>query len=190
MSQRNSGFDRIANDLYETPIWVTRGLLENVLFSPRVWEPACGNGKLVGVLKQFGYSVNASDVVQRACPDQTHVEDFLKTEIMPWGERSAIVTNPPFGARGLQAVAFIKHALALTKRCNGQVAMLLPTDFDHAKTRADIFDKCPAFAGRVVLVDRIRWIESSTGSPSQNFAWFHWNWLNQHAPTISYAGKN
>jgi len=44
------------------------------------------------------------------------------------------------------------------------VAMLLRTDFDHAKTRWHLFSDCPAFACKIVLTKRIRWIENSTGS--------------------------
>jgi hypothetical protein len=42
----------------------------------------------------------------------------------------AIVTNPPYTS----AVLFIEHALRLMNG-GGKVAMLLRTDFDHAKTR-------------------------------------------------------
>jgi hypothetical protein len=64
--------------------------------------------------------------------------------------------------------------------------MLLLIDFGSAKTRADIFDH-PAFAKKVVLRDRIRWFEGSTGAPSFNHCWMIWDWRHQGPPTIAYA---
>ena len=55
----------------------------------------------------------------------------------------AIVTNPPYAS----AVLFIEHALRLMN-CGGKVAMLLRTDFDHAKTRWHLFGDCSAFAAK------------------------------------------
>jgi hypothetical protein len=46
------------------------------------------------------------------------------------------------------------------------VAMLLRTDFDHAKSRAHLFGGCSTFAKKVVLTRRIKWIEDSSGSQS------------------------
>ena len=46
----------------------------------------------------------------------------------------AIVTNPPY----ISATRFIEHALRLMSG-GGKVAMLLRTDFDHAKTRRHLF---------------------------------------------------
>jgi hypothetical protein len=54
----------------------------------------------------------------------------------------------------------------------GKVAMLLRTDFDHAKTRRHLFADCPAFARKIVLSKRIWWIKNSIGQPSFNHAWY------------------
>ena len=94
-----------------------------------------------------------------------------------------IITNPPY----TEAVRFIEHALALTKPCDGFVAMLLRTDFDHAATRQHLFAHCPQFARKVVLTKRIRWFGGSTGSPSFNHAWYVWDWRHAGAPTLAYA---
>jgi hypothetical protein len=65
--------------------------------------------------------------------------------------------------------------------------MLLRADFDSAATRRHLFADCPAFAKKVVLTKRIRWIEGSTGSPSFNHAWFLWDQRNSDVPRLSYA---
>lgn len=123
------------------------------------------------------YSVIATDI--------TRGKDFLETKI-PDGKKllaQAIITNPPYKL----ATQFIEHALALTEKNKGIVAMLLPSDFDHAKTRHHLFAHCAAFRRRIVLTRRIRWIEGSTGSPSQNHCWFIWDWRYSYPATVAYA---
>ena len=45
MSQRESGYERIERDCYETPEWVTRALLPHLGNIKSVWEPAAGSEK-------------------------------------------------------------------------------------------------------------------------------------------------
>jgi hypothetical protein len=173
MSQRDSGYERKERDLYETPEWATLALLPHL---PRplkyLWEPAAGGGKMVNALRGAGYEVLSSDIDAG--------EDFLKNKMGPPLE--AIVTNPPYAL----ATEFIEQALRLMMP-DGLVAMLLRTDFDHAKTRASMFGLCPLFAKKVVLTKRIRWFEDSKGSPSFNHAWFIWDHTHKGAPTLAYG---
>ena len=60
---------------------------------------------------------------------------------------------------------FIEHALSLPVQ---YIAALLQIDFDSAITRQHLFRHCPSFAGKIVLLSRLRWIPGSTGSPSTN----------------------
>ncbi len=175
MSQRESGYQRKERDCYETPAWVTEALMPHIPGSIVIWEPACGSGKMVDELKRNGYEVRATDIETGT--------DFLN-ETCDW-TADAIITNPPY----LWAVQFIERALMLTKESRGLVAMLLRTDFDHAKTRRRLFGGHRAFAKKLVLTKRIRWIEGSTGSPSFNHAWFIWDWKKpyQNLPTIAYG---
>lgn len=175
MSQRDSGYERKERDLYETPEWVTRALLRHLPIGfHTVWEPAAASGKMVTVLQSAGYTVEATDI------SGTPSLDFLKTE--PSQERQAIITNPPYEL----AQEFIEHALWHTNYANGVVAMLLRTDFDHAKTRARLFSDSKTFAKKVVLTKRIKWFEDSNGSPSFNHAWFIWDWKHDGPPTLAY----
>jgi hypothetical protein len=156
MSQRESGYERIEGDCYETPEWAPRAVLPHLGNVKSVWEPAAGSGKMVRALEAAGLQVLSTDI--------STGQDFLLA-----GEQSvdAIVTNPPY----ISATPFIEHALRLTSG-RGKLAMLLRTDFDHAKTRRHLFSDCPAFACKIVLTKRIRWIENSTGQPSYNHAWY------------------
>src|SRR4051794_30176077 len=125
MAQRQSGFARQPLELYETPAWVLDALLSCVRVLPRVWEPACGHGKLARRLQEHGFRVHAPDIVDWGSMLQEAEEDFLQAPMLPSAGKWAILTNPPYGPGGKQATAFIEHALKLTAKKRGQVAMLL-----------------------------------------------------------------
>lgn len=173
MSQRVSGYKRKANEAYYTPAWVTEALLPHLRIAPpaKVHEPADGNGAISRVLRKQGFKVSVSDL--------TRGKDFLQT---PCCAAAAIITNPPYR----KGRAFIEHALDLM-RPHGIVAMLLRVDFDSAAGRKHLFEDHPAFAKRVVLRKRIRWIANSTGSPSYNHCWFIWDWQWVGMPVVRYA---
>lgn len=179
MSQRDSGYERKERDLYETPEWVSEVgcfYLGPTGYGP-VWEPACGNGKMQAVIQQY-YDVIGSDI---------HLgRDFLKSPLIAPSVRR-IMTNPPYEL----ATEFCKHALRLMEPVHGLVAMLLRTDFDHAKSRTYLFRDNPAFAKKIVLMRRIAWFVEANGkpkaSPSFNHAWYIWDWTHEGPPTIGYG---
>jgi hypothetical protein len=169
MSQRKSGYERKLNDSYETPEWVTLALCPHIEPRPQqIWEPAAGTGKIARALCSAGFQVVESDIESG--------QDFLTTTE---GLAPCIITNPPYGL----AEQFIEHALGLAEF----VAMLLRTDFDHAKTRSYLFAECPSFAKKIVLTRRIKWFENSAGHPSFNHAWFVWSRAHQGPPILAYA---
>ena len=173
MSQRDSGYERKERDLYETPEWVTLALAPHLPTTDCVvWEPAAGGGKMVAALSKIGFDVTASDIETG--------RDFL-TQPAPKPFR-AIVTNPPYEL----ATEFIDRALGLVP-CNGFVAMLLRTDFDHAKTRSRLFAGSPVFSKKVVLTKRIKWFDDTKGQPSFNHAWFLWDFKHEGPPTLAYG---
>lgn len=174
MSQRDSGYERKERDLYETPAWVTMALVPHLPRHPNViWEPACGSGKMVRALEEAGFNVCGTDIED--------CNDFLLPNSTDGA--AAIVTNPPYEF----ATEFVEKALWHTSYVDGFVAMLLRTDFDHAKTRARLFAESRAFSKKVVLTKRIKWFEDSKGQPSFNHAWFIWDWKHQGAPTLAYG---
>lgn len=181
MSQRDSGYERKERDLYETPEWVTKALMTWLPAKLRVWEPAAGSGKMVRALQDGGHSVFATDIDQG--------KDFLTCPTFwpaPMGD-NAIITNPPYEL----ATQFCELALHIMEPRNGLVAMLLRTDFDHAKSRTHLFRDCPAFAKKIVLMKRICWFVEANGkpkaSPSFNHAWYVWDWKHEGPPTIGYG---
>lgn len=172
MSQRESGYARKERDLYETPAWVTKALLPHLPSgSLAIWEPAAGSGKMSDALIEGGHRVYSSDI--------EHGDDFLQTIDRRW---PVIVTNPPYEL----ATEFIDHALKMVGG-DGLVAMLLRTDFDHAKTRQHLFGKCRFFKKKIVLTKRIVWFEGPKAAPSFNHAWYVWDQTYRGAPTLAYG---
>jgi hypothetical protein len=173
MSQRVSGYRRQELDSYQTPSWVTTALLPHLPAQLHIWEPAAGSGQMAQTLAAGGHTVVQSDITQG--------RDFLKAT----ANCTAIVTNPPYAL----AVAFIEKALQLTQPA-GLVAMLLRTDFDHAKTRQHLFADCSAFAKKIVLTRRIVWFDGPKAAPSFNHAWYLWNHTHRGPPALAYDRSN
>jgi hypothetical protein len=162
VSQRESGYERIERDLYETPEWVTTAVVPHLGLATRLWEPAAGGGKMAKALTAADF------LAQRHAPLEI---------TYPHG----IVTNPPYAL----AAEFIEHALDLM-RPSGMVAMLLRTDFDHAKGRAHLFAGCKAFAKKLVLTKRIVWFDRPGAAPSFNHAWYIWSHSHSGPPVLAY----
>lgn len=130
----NSNSKREENDFYATDgfaIVKMKDKLKEVGISQRVWECACGNGCLSEPLKELGYDVLSTDIIDRGFGE---VEDFLKTDRKWSGD---IITNPPFK----YASDFIEKAIEILSE--GRKAMfLLKIQFVETKKRAELFRKC------------------------------------------------
>jgi hypothetical protein len=176
MSQRGSGYARKPDEQYETVAWVVVALLPHVGKIEHAWDPCDrGSGRLIATLRNCGIDAVGT------------VEDFLGTFEPPVGV-SHLITNPPYGEnrRGEMAERFIAHALQLDVP---HVAMLLRNDFDSAIRRQHLFRLNPMFAGKVILLNRIKWFAGDS-SPSDNHAWFLWDRAYKGPPIIRYAARN
>ena len=164
-----SAVDRNKTDFYETPEDVTAALLDfleshGYLVPPysRIWEPACGAGKMAEVIRSRGYNVSASDL-----HDQGYGEtgvDFITAN--PPQYSTWIITNPPFK----DAERFIRRALDLRK----PFAFLLKSQFWHAKSRLQLFrDHPPAYV--LPLTWRPDFLYGAkSGSPTMEVMWSVW----------------
>ncbi len=160
---------------------MTEELLRREGFFNGVWDPAAGAGHITDVVRNMvGGLVLASDIEPDA--ESVTFADFLSPTAIYVGPEN-IITNPPFGAGGRLAMQFIGRALDLTLKQGGKVAMLLPLTYDAGKTRQHVFGRCPQFAGKYVLTQRIRWanLEQKESGPMENHAWHLWDWRKNPA---------
>jgi hypothetical protein len=158
------------HDLYETPPEATRAVLEVERLPRRVWEPACGRGAIVRVLRAAGHQVVASDLVDYGDPTHFYRRDFLTERRAPDGVE-AIITNPPYSL----AEQFVGHALELCPR----VVMLLRLGFLESERRRPILDngmlaRVYVFRNRLPMMHRDGWTGRRATS-SIAFAWFVWD---------------
>jgi hypothetical protein len=163
-------------DLYETPAPAVRALLEVEQFEGPIWEPACGPGAIVRVLRDTGHKVVATDIKDYGCPDSTGGADFLAQTSAPAGV-TTIITNQPF----MHANKFARHALTLAPR----VVMLLRLAFLEGQGRSDILDggqlaRVHVFRNRLPMMHRNTW-EGAEASSYMAFAWFCWD-REHHGP--------
>ena len=182
MGKHETGYARVPKDLYPTPEWPTKALLEFINIKNKcIWEPACDTGNMSEVLRAAGATVFSSDIVDRgyrdAVFDFTMAAQFaLFPDSLPGGiyaSYDGIITDPPYGGRGKLAKAFVENGLARIGN-TGFLALLLPADFDSAKTRHHLFGRYPQFVGNVVLVKRIKWFDEpgKNKSPKENSSRF------------------
>ncbi len=186
MASRKNRKDII--NFYPTPPWATRALMEHVF--PRlvydrgntawsVWEPACGEGHMSEVLKEYFGKVHATDIYPYyGCADLTlrNGIDFL-VEQSACRDSDWIITNPPFGDN---AIPFILQALKLARI---GVAMFLRAQVLEGQERFEkIFKPHPPtlisfFSERVPLC-KGRW--NPDGTTATAYCWLVW--MKDRAP--------
>lgn len=152
MGKHEVGYERVQRDYYPTPRWPVEALAEHIKFTgKRLWEPAAGDGRMSATLKALGAaSVYSSDIEDRGYARLDAVADFLTAN--PPAGVDGIVTNPPYGADNKTAEQFVKRGLVhVTNSGGGLLILLLPNDFDAAKSRHNLFADCPNFIAKVVL---------------------------------------
>ena len=162
--------EREKNDFYATQPEAIDKLvcaIKNML-PKKVWECACGTGCLSDRLKDFGYDVVSSDLIDRGYGD---VADFLKTTEMP-NDSNCIITNPPYK----YAEDFVEKALEIVPNGN-KVCMFLRVLFLESKSRKKLFEKYPP---KTIYVSSSR-INCARNGDFQNFglkalayAWYVW----------------
>lgn len=129
----HSETDREVNDFYATEPKALELLLDMEQFDPFVWECACGQGHLSEVLRERGYIVKSTDLVDRGY-GQGDI-DFLQCTDKHNGD---IITNPPYK----YAQQFVEHALDIIPE-GKRVAMFLKLTFLESKARRALFEKSP-----------------------------------------------
>jgi hypothetical protein len=159
---------REENDYYATDPKAIDLLLQHEVFNRNILECACGEGNLSEALKEYGYNVFSTDLIDRGYPDD--IVDFLKTDIRFSGD---IITNPPFKF----ATEFITKALDSIPIGN-TVAMFMKLSYLSGKRRYnEIYSKYPpykvyVFTGRIAC-SKNNLPEGFKGG-AMDYAWFIW----------------
>ena len=166
------------DDLYETPDVAVHALMRVETLPKVIWEPACGPGRIVNVLRGAGHYVYATDLIDYGCPESEARIDFLM-ERAPSFCVDAIVTNPPFKL----ANEFVAHALRLGIP---KVVMLLRLAFLESDRRTSIIDcgllaRVHLFRKRLPMMHRAGW-EGRKANSGMALAWFVWE-LGHCGPT-------
>ena len=158
------------DDLYETPDVAIETLLRIEKLPHHIWEPACGPGRIVKMLRAAGHTVWATDLVDYGLENSESGVDFLM-ERQARVDVECILTNPPFKLAG----EFVEHALALCPR----VVMLLRLAFMESERRTPILDngrlaRVHVFRKRLPMMHRAGW-EGRKSNSGMAFAWFVWD---------------
>ena len=184
MLLRGPKYERMAHDAYFTPPRHVSALVQQLPCFPRqarLWEPAAGAGHVARVLDHEcrGVSVTATDLCapKKQVYPVTSGLDFLSSTGPSGAGPLCIITNPPYGRQNRLAEKFLRHAFSLVEENAGMVAFLLPFEFDAGKTRIAMVSRQPAFAMKLTLTERIRWLNlpQSKNDPMGHHAWFVWD---------------
>lgn len=95
------------------------------------------------------------------------------------------MTNPPYRRDLLPAL--VEHWLSLLEPIGGQLCLLLRSLWGESQRGQASTSKHPAYAGRIKLPGRIRWLEGTDedkgGSPQHEHCWVSWDWSRDMAKT-------
>jgi hypothetical protein len=158
------------NQLYETPAVAVRALLAYEKVDDVVWEPACGPGAIVKVLRETGRTVIATDLKPYGLEDSQSQIDFLKQKNAPGGCK-AIVTNPPFEL----ADKFVEKALELCPHVYMllRVGFLAGTRWEIRNNFGDHLARVRIFTPRLPFMHRVGFEGIKLDMSSAiDFAWY------------------
>jgi hypothetical protein len=156
-------------DLHETDPRVVQALMRVEPLPKTIWEPACGPGAIVKVLRKAGHVVRASDLRNYNCPGQITL-NFLTTQFGP--KVGAILTNPPF----MHADEFARLSIQRAPK----VVLLLRLAFLESDTvRNDVIDggklaRVYVFRNRLPMMHRANWDGPRVERGGIPYAWFVW----------------
>jgi hypothetical protein len=164
--------DRQNEDYYATDPKAAELLLKLESFSPKIWEPACGEGHLSKIFEKEGYLVRSSDLINRGYGETGF--DFLGMyNTVSWD--GDIITNPPYK----YAQEFIEKSLQVIPE-GKKVAMFLRLQFMEGKARKNLFIKHPpktiyVSSSRILCAKNADFKRMIAGGGSAvAYAWYVW----------------
>lgn len=176
--------ERIANDYYATPPETTKAILDKVELTGSILEPACGEGHISNVLKEYypNSDIVSTDLIERGYAYGVGGIDFLNHDFNE--KYDNVITNPPFKL----AKEFIEKALSIS---NDKVIMFAKIQLLEGVSRKDMFKNTPL---KYVYVFSKRQNPFRNGSPVDEngkrwastmcFAWYVWEHGYEGEPVI------
>lgn len=163
--------ERSKNDFYATPPLAVRKLLQLEQFDENIWEPACGMNHITNVLRQHGYKVRTSDIVNMTGEPDIELLDIFTYNGTFDGD---IISNLPYSL----GKEFTEKRLEIVPEGH-KVAMFLKLQFLESKKRYDLFKKYPP---KVIYVSINRLGCSKTGQFNEDdncssaicYCWYIW----------------
>lgn len=159
--------DRRELDYYPTPSEVTIALMlflkeRYEIRSMSCHEPACGDGRMSEILKQYFKTVISTDIRETG-----YGEGGVDYLIDKGRGCTCVITNPPFS----DSQAFIEKALSESKI----VAMLLKSQYWHSSKRRLLFvDNVPAYVLPLTWRPDF-YFGMKSGSPTMEVLWTVWD---------------
>ena len=154
INSKRASSGKIKNGFVQTPEYVTKALLENELFEGNILEPCCGKGAISKVLKEKGYNVISSDLINYGYGEVKDLFDIKENY-------DNIITNPPFALK----IDMVNYLLEHTKR---KLVLLW-----YGKNIGNIVESKRSKGLKVIYLfeKRIKWEETNIG---WLFAWYVW----------------
>lgn len=165
-ASNHSETEREKNDYYATDPSAIDDLLKLETFNKNIWECACGEGHLSNRLKEYGYKVYSTDLIDRGYQDE--LVDFLCNEKSFDGD---IITNPPYK----YCSEFILKALETIPNGNKVAMFLKLTTLEGQKRYEEIYSKYPPKA--VYVYSKRKECAKNglfQGTSAVCYAWFVW----------------
>jgi hypothetical protein len=164
-------WERKPADLYPTPVNAVEAIMDllKALDVHRVWEPACGDGRIARVLEWHGMDVTGTDLRENTGYGNGGINflsnDPIRKLGLDVGQFDAIITNPPFS----HAREFIERSLDLAP----VVVMLVKQNYYNTENRYDFFnEKRPNIF--LPLTWRLAFLPERGKSPLMDCAWAVW----------------
>ena len=150
----------LKNDHYQTPYYAIEPLLKYIPKNFEIYDPACGEGKIVEFFRLHGFLTWGTDIINHPVLGKT---DFLQTNV--WTKNNcAIVTNPPFSLK----TEFLEKAFEFKM----PFAFLMNITSIETQRRQKIFQN----AGMQLLLPNKR-ISYIVDGVQTNSSWFYSAWF-------------
>lgn len=167
--QKDDNKKRAAMDYYATNPQAVKMLLQTIEVRGRIWEPAAGGLHLSNMMKEMGYDVYSTDIIDRGGLDKEY--DFLSLENSSKTDMN-IITTPPYK----MSMDFIKKGLQILSD-EKILALFFPIRYLEGKERRSIYALHPP-KDIIILGSRIQCARNGDfdnyAAPLIAYCWIVW----------------